>query len=182
MHAPFHAPKEYIDKFKGAFDEGYDVYRQMVFARQKEMGLIPEDAVLTEMNDRMLPWDSLNDWEKKVFARYMEVFAGFLNYTDTQLGRLLDYLKKIGQYDNTLIVLLSDNGASAEGEFYGCYSEQYPIFKGECAGILSEEEFEKIGSPESYCIYPTGWAWRATHRFSGINPGCMAAASRCLVL
>lgn len=159
MHAPFHAPREYIDKFKGAFDEGWDVYRQRVFARQKEMGLIPEDAVLTEMNDRMLSWDSLNDWEKKVFARYMEVFAGFLNYTDTQLGRLLAYLKKIGQYDNTLVVLLSDNGASAEGELYGCYSEQYPIFAGKCPGILSEEELEKIGTPESYCIYPTGWAW-----------------------
>ena len=89
----------------------------------------------------------------------MEVFAGFLNYTDTQLGRLIDYLKKIGQYDNTMVVLLSDNGASAEGEFQGCYSEQYPIFAGKCPDILSEEEFEKIGSPESYCIYPTGWAW-----------------------
>ena len=159
MHAPYHAPREYIDKFKGTFDEGYDAYRKKVFERQKEMGLIPENAVLSEINDMVEPWDSLNDWEKKVFARYMEVFAGFLNYTDEQLGRLLDYLKKIGQYDNTLIVLVSDNGASAEGGSLGSFGEQYHMFSDEWPGILSEDEYERIGGPESYSVYPTGWAW-----------------------
>ena len=120
MHSPHQAPREYIDKFSGAFDEGYDVYRQKVFERQKEMGLIPEGTELPPADKYVKPWDSLSDWEKKVYARYMEAFAGFLYYTDEQLGRLLDYLRKIGQYENTMIVLISDNGASADGGPNGC--------------------------------------------------------------
>ena len=115
MHSPHQAPMEYIDKFKGCFDEGYEVYREKVFARQKEMGLMLDNAELTGINDWARPWGELNKWERKVFARYMEAFAGFLNYTDEQIGRLIDFLKQIGQYDNTMIVLMSDNGAAAGG-------------------------------------------------------------------
>ena len=159
MHGPHQAPKEYIEKFKGAFDEGYEVYRQKVFERQKKLGIIPADTVLTEPDDMVKPWDSLNAWEKKVFARYMEAFAGYLNYTDEQLGRLLNYLKEIGQYDNTLIVLLSDNGAAAGGAPYGMLNEQYHLLSSRRPDIVNEEQFEKIGTPDSYSLYPVEWAW-----------------------
>jgi len=115
MHAPPHAPRDYIEKYRGKFDEGWDVYRQNVFARQKEMGLIPENTELTGHNYLAPAWESLTEKQKNIFARFMEVFAGFLTYTDEQIGRLSEFLKKIGQYENTLIVLLSDNGASGEG-------------------------------------------------------------------
>lgn len=159
MHGPHHAPKEYIDRFKGQFDEGWDVYREKVFARQKELGIIPENAVLTERNSKAQPWDSLNDYQKKAFARYMEVFAGFLTYTDDQIGRLVDYLKEIGQYDNTVIVFMTDNGASPEGGTQGCYNEFYHIFTHEWEGLLSDELLESMGSARSNCNYPSGWAW-----------------------
>ena len=159
MHAPHHAPKEYMDKFKGQFDEGYEVYREKVFARQKQMGLLPDNAVLTPPNRWVRPWDSLNDWEKKVFARYMEAFAGFLNYTDEQLGRLFAFLKQIGQFDNTMIVLLSDNGAAPCGGENGCLSEHYHINLDKDAPLVNEKEYELIGTPESYNLYPPGWAW-----------------------
>ncbi len=159
MHSPHQAPREYIDKFSGAFDEGYDVYRQKVFERQKEMGLIPEGTELPPADKYVKPWNSLSDWEKKVYARYMEAFAGFLYYTDEQLGRLLDYLRKIGQYENTMIVLISDNGASADGGPNGSLSEQYHTISNDWADIVDEEGYEKIGGPECYCLYPPGWAW-----------------------
>jgi len=159
MHSPHHAPKEYMDRFKGAFDEGYEVYRERVFARQKEMGLLPDSAVLTGINEWARPWNSLSDWEKKVFARYMEAFAGFLNYTDEQIGRLVAFLKEIGQYDNTMIVLLSDNGAAPCGGRYGALSELYHIHTDEQPPLVTEEEYERIGGPEAYNLYPPGWAW-----------------------
>ena len=159
MHGPHHAPKEYLDKFIGEFDEGYDVYREKVFIRQKQLGLFPEDTVLTERNDMAKPWDSLTPWEKKVYARFMEAFAGYLNYTDAQLGRLLDYLKKIGQYDNTMIVLVSDNGASAEGGPNGSVSELYHLLSMHWPKLANEEEYEKIGTEDAQNNYPPGWAW-----------------------
>ncbi len=189
MHSPHHAPKEYMDQFKGAFDEGYEVYREKVFARQKEMGLISPDTVLTESNDLVKPWDSLNDWEKKVYARYMEAFAGFLHYTDEQLGRLLDYLKKIDQYDNTLIVLLSDNGASAEGGPNGCLSELHHLLSMSWAELVDEEGFEKIGTPDAYNHYPPGWAWagnaplklyKSWVHAGGIKVPCIISYPRCI--
>jgi len=158
-HSPYHAPQEYIDRFKGCFDEGYEVYREKVFRRQQEMGLLPEGAELTEINEFTCPWDSLDDWHKKVFVRYMEAFAGLLYYTDEQIGRLTDYLKKIGEYDNTMIVLLSDNGASAEGGVNGCMSEFYHFSTRQQPPFPTQEEYERIGTAESFTVYPTGWAW-----------------------
>jgi arylsulfatase A-like enzyme len=159
MHAPHHAPREYIDKYKGKFDEGWDVYREKVIKRQKEMGLIPENAVLTEHNYLADPWDTLTEKQKKVFPKFMEVFAGFLTYTDEQLGRLLDFLKNIGQYENTLIVLLSDNGASGEGGPEGCFSEYTHLISMRWADLIADEELEKIGGPEAANHYPRGWGW-----------------------
>ncbi len=159
MHAPHHAPKEYMEKFRGKFDEGYEALREQVFARQKEMGLLPESAELTGINEWARPWDSLSDWEKKVFARYMEAFAGFLNYTDEQIGRLIAFLKEIGQYDNTMIVLMGDNGAAPCGGLYGAMSELFKINTDIEPGLANEEEYERIGGPEAYNLYPPGWAW-----------------------
>ncbi len=159
MHAPHHAPKEYIDRYKGKFDEGWDVYREKVLARQKEMGIVPPDTVLTGHNYLADPWDTLTEKQKKVFARFMEVFAGYLTYTDEQLGRLLDYLKKIGQYENTLIVFISDNGASGEGGPEGCFSEYYHLMSMRWANLVTDEELELIGSPEAANHYPRGWGW-----------------------
>ena len=159
MHGPHHAPKEYMEMYKGAFDMGYEKYRELVFARQKEMGLIPADAVLTEPNEYVRPWDSLTGWEKKVFCRYMEAFAGYLTYTDEQLGRLLDYLKKIGQYDNTLIVFVSDNGASAEGGPNGSVSDWYHLMSMSWPPLADEAGYEKIGTEDAMNNYPPGWAW-----------------------
>ena len=159
MHAPHHAPKKYMEMYEGAFDMGYEKYRELVFARQKEMGLIPADAVLTEPNEYVRPWDSLTGWEKKVFCRYMEAFAGYLTYTDEQLGRLLDYLKKIGQYDNTLIVFVSDNGASGEGGPNGSVNEHYHLMSMAWPPLADEAGYEKIGTEDGMNNYPPGWAW-----------------------
>ena len=154
MHAPHHAPKSYIDAYKGKFDEGWDVKREKWFENQKKLGIIPADAKLTPRNELVKPWDALSDNEKKIAARYMEVFAGMLTHTDEQIGRLVSYLEKSNQLDNTIIVFISDNGASAEGGELGRYnsyddgaSDEYVL-----------EHLDDIGSPNSYNHYPIGWA------------------------
>jgi arylsulfatase A-like enzyme len=159
MHGPHHAPKEYLDMYKGKFDEGYDIYREKVFARQKELGIIPENTVLTERDPMAKPWDSLTEWEKKVYARFMEAFAGYLTYTDEQFGRLIDYLKKIGIYDNTLIVFVTDNGASAEGGPNGSVNEHYHLMSMSWPPLADEKEYDKIGTEDGMNNYPPGWAW-----------------------
>lgn len=160
MHAPHHAPKEYIDRYKGAFDDGWDEKRRQWFKHQKEIGIIPENAELTDRNEYVDSWDSLSDTEKKLYARYMEAYAGMLTYTDEQIGRLTDYLKEIGEFENTVFVFLSDNGASAEGGKNG----RLNIFKGMDI-FESENEVEnaiahidEIGTQEAQNHYPTGWA------------------------
>jgi arylsulfatase A-like enzyme len=159
MHAPHHAPREYIDRYQGKFDEGWDVYRAKVFNRQKELGLIPPDTRLTEHNYLACPWDNLSEKQKKVFPKFMEVFAGYLSYTDEQLGRLLTFLKNIGQYQNTLIVLLSDNGASGEGGPEGCFNEYTHLLSMKWGDLVTDEQIALLGSPESCNHYPRGWGW-----------------------
>ena len=108
------------DKYKGKFDDGWDVYRQKVFERQKKLGVIPANAVLPDRNPAIKAWDSLSPEERKLYARFMEVYAGYLTYTDHEVGRLIDHLKEIHQFDNTLFfVMIGDNGASKEGTFNG---------------------------------------------------------------
>ena len=115
MHAPHHVPREWADKYKGQFDDGWDAYREKVFARQKELGVIPADAELSRHDPDVKPWSECTADERKVYARMMEVYAGFLEHTDYHIGRLLDFLKRIDAFDNTLIIAVSDNGASSEG-------------------------------------------------------------------
>ena len=115
MHSPHHVPKEWADKYKGKFDGGWDAYRKEVFERQKQMGIIPANTELSRHDPDVQDWDKLSADERRLYARMMEVFAGFLEHTDHYIGELIAFLKELGEYENTLIMLISDNGASAEG-------------------------------------------------------------------
>jgi arylsulfatase A-like enzyme len=123
MHAPHHVPKEWADRYQGVFDDGWDAYRDKVFARQKELGIIPADAQLSRHDPDVTPWADCSPEEQRLYARMMEVFAGFLEHTDHRIGRLLDFLREIGEFDNTMIMVLSDNGASSEGGPSGSINE-----------------------------------------------------------
>jgi arylsulfatase len=174
-HAPHHVSKEWADRYKGVFDMGYEAYREAVFARQKELGIVAADAELSPIDpyadttshdgkpwsegDRVRPWESLSDDEKRLFARMAEVYAGFLSHADHELGRLLDYLEESGQFENTIVVLVSDNGASGEGGPNGSVNEN-KFFNG-LPDTMEEnlKYLEELGSPRTYNHYPTGWAW-----------------------
>ncbi len=174
-HAPHHVSKEWADKYKGKFDMGYEAYRELVFERQKKLGIIADGAELSPINpyadttshdgkpwsqgDRVRPWDSLSDDEKRLFSRMAEVYAGFLSHADHELGRLLDYLEESGQLDNTIIVLVSDNGASGEGGPNGSVNEN-KFFNGIPDTIEENlKHLDELGSTRTYNHYPTGWAW-----------------------
>ncbi|MCC8363608.1 arylsulfatase [Lysobacter sp. A6] len=167
-HAPHHAPKDYIEKYKGKFDDGYEAYREWVLARMIERGILPEGTGLTPINpmspetcveaDTMRPWDTLSADEKRLFARMAEVYAAFSEYTDVQVGRVIDYLEESGQLDNTLIFYCADNGASGEGSPNGSVNENR-FFNGYPDDIASNlAMIDKLGSPDTYNHYPTGWA------------------------
>jgi arylsulfatase len=174
-HAPHHAPKDWADKYKGKFDLGYEAYRELVFERQKKLGIVTDKADLSPINpyvdetsvdgtkswselDKVRPWDSLSDDEKALFARMAEVYAGFLSHADDQIGRLLDYLEESGELDNTLVILVSDNGASGEGGPNGSVNEN-KIFNGLPDPIEEALPYlDDLGGPRTYNHYPTGWA------------------------
>ncbi len=167
-HAPHHAPQEYIDKYKGKFDDGYDAYRKWVLPRMIAKGVIPKDTELTPFNplpenvanpaDHVRPWESLNADEKKLFSRLAEVFAGFSEYTDVQIGRIIDYLEKTGQLDNTIVLYAADNGASGEGTPNGSVNEN-KFFNGYPDDLAENMKYlDVLGGPDTYEHYPTGWA------------------------
>ncbi len=161
-HAPHHVPKEWADKYAGAFDDGWDVQRERTFARQKELGVIPPDAELTARHAEIPAWDDMPDELKPVLAREMEVYAGFLEHVDHHVGRLIDAIEDLGVLDNTIIYyIIGDNGASAEGTLNGAFNEM-ANFNGMAA--LETPEFlrskmDELGSPSSYNHYAVGWAW-----------------------
>ena len=146
-HAPHHVPKEWADKYKGKFDDGWDKLRERTIARQKELGIVPADAQLSRHDPDVPEWDPLSDAEKKLYARMMEVFAGFLTHTDHHIGRLLDFLKNMGELDNTIIMAISDNGASSEGGPTGMVNEA--LFFNNVQGSLEENlaALDKLGGP-----------------------------------
>ena len=176
-HAPHHAPKEWIEKFKGQFDMGYEEIREQTLARQKQMGIVPATTQLPPINpigtpdtrtgpdgkpfpalDYTRPWDSLSADEQRLFCRMAEVYAGFLGHADAQIGRLLDYLEETGQRENTVVVVISDNGASGEGGPDGSVNEMKFA-----NGIPDSMEanlalLDELGGPRTYNHYPTGWA------------------------
>jgi arylsulfatase A-like enzyme len=174
-HAPHHAPREWIDRYKGKFDMGYEKYRELVFDRQKQLGIFRQDAELTPLNpyveeksvegkpwnpvDVVRPWDSLSEDERKLFCRMAEVYAGFLSHTDHEIGRLLDFLEETEQLDNTIVVFVSDNGASGEGGPNGSVNEN-KFFNGIPDTIEENMQYlDELGSPATYNHYPVGWAW-----------------------
>jgi len=167
-HAPHQAPKDYIAKYKGVFDDGYDAYRKWIMPRMIEKGIIPTDTKLTEFNpmpadmaapgDMVRPWETLNADEKKLFSRLCEVYAAFSEYTDAQVGRIIDYLKATGQYENTVIMYASDNGASGEGSPNGSVNEN-KFFNGFPDELTENMKLiDELGGPNTYEHYPTGWA------------------------
>jgi arylsulfatase len=159
-HAPHHVPGEWIDKFKGQFDQGWDAYREETFHRQLRLGLIPADTRLTPRPAEIPAWDSLSADQKRIAARLMETFAGYTAQTDFQVGRIFDALEAIGQTDNTLIFWeIGDNGASMEGTLYGVFNEMVSLNGQKEAPAYILAHIDEIGGPKSYNHYPVGWAW-----------------------
>ena len=160
-HAPHHVPKEWADKYKGKFDQGWDKVREETFARQKKLGVIPKDCVLTPRHAQIPAWDDMPEEMKPVLRRQMEVYAGFLEYADHHVGRLFDTLDQLNLTDDTLIYyIIGDNGASAEGTLIGAYNEM-ANFNGLASLETPEflmERLDKLGGPDSYNHYAVGWA------------------------
>jgi arylsulfatase A-like enzyme len=167
-HAPHQAPAEYIAKYKGKFDDGYDAYRNWVLDRMIAKGVLPKGTKMTPFNplpedvanpaDYVRPWDSLNPDEKKLFSRLAEVFAAFSEYTDVQIGRVIDYLEQTGQLENTIVLYAADNGASGEGTPNGSVNEN-KFFNGYPDDVAENLKLiDKMGGPDTYEHYPTGWA------------------------
>ncbi len=176
-HAPHHVPKEWIEKYKGRFDMGYEVMREQTLERQKKLGIVPEDTELPAVNpigtpqDRTGPkgqpfpmldftrsWASLSDDERRLFCRMAEVYAGFLAHADDQIGRLLAYLEDTEQLENTIIVLVSDNGASGEGGPNGSLNENKFLNQIPDDIETNLAMIDELGSPTTYNHYPNGWA------------------------
>jgi arylsulfatase len=202
-HAPHHVFAEWSDRYEGRFDEGYEAIRESILARQKGLGLLPDGAELSPINphgepdgitgpdgqpwpqlDFVRPWGSLTDDEKRLFARMAEVYAGFVSYTDHEIGRFLDYLEESGQLDNTIVVAVSDNGASGEGGPNGSFNENK--FFNNIPDSVEEnlKRIDELGGPQSYNHYNTGWAWAFDtpfpywKRFAGYEGG---TADMCVV-
>jgi arylsulfatase len=201
-HAPHHVFKEWADKYRGRFDEGYEAIRDGILANQKRIGLLPDDVELSPINphgepdtqgplgqpwpqlDFVRPWDSLTADEQRLFARMAEVFAGFVSYTDAQIGRLLDFLDESGQLDNTIIMVVSDNGSSGEGGPNGSVNENK--FFNNVPDRIEDNlaRIDDLGGTSTYNHYPTGWAWAFDtpfpywKRFAGYEGG---TADLCLV-
>lgn len=158
MHAPHQAPQSYLDKYRGRFDGGWDKAREEWFARQKKMGLFPDDTQLAPRNPGVKPWDELSENERKFAARLQEAFAAMLDHTDAQIGRLVTFLEELGLMENTLFMLVSDNGASQEGGPTGVFDEMKYF------NLMAEDvdkavtRLDDIGGPQSHSNIPWGWA------------------------
>jgi arylsulfatase len=161
-HEPHQVDREWIEKYKGQFDEGWDVCREKIFVRQKELGVVPAHAELPARNPRVPAWNSLSDDRKKLFARFMEAYAGFMEHTDTEIGRLLEYLRDKDLLDNTVIFLMiGDNGADVGGGHNGEIEVTFPmpITKSDAEQVADMlQKYDSIGTADTYTDYPLGWA------------------------
>jgi len=160
-HAPHHAPKDWIARFKGKFDQGWDKVREETFARQKQMGIIPADAKLTPRPEELPAWDSLSADQKKVFARMAEVYAAALAHADHNIGRVIDAVEQLGQLDNTLIIyIMGDNGCSGEGTLQGT-SNELAVNANDVTETLPFllSMMDELGGPKGYNHMPAAWAW-----------------------
>ncbi|HQV59094.1 MAG TPA: sulfatase-like hydrolase/transferase, partial [Ilumatobacteraceae bacterium] len=165
MHAPHHVANEWIERYRGAFDQGWERWRDEVFARQLDNGVVPEGTTLSARPPWIDDWDALPAEQRRLFARFQEVFAGFMSHFDDQLGRLINGLEQLGVLDNTIVMLTSDNGASAEGGRIGSINEHrfgygYPDLLADNLAAIDE-----LGGFRSYNHYPWGWAWAGNSPF-----------------
>ncbi|HSO96506.1 MAG TPA: arylsulfatase [Acidimicrobiia bacterium] len=183
-HSPHHAPREWIDRYRGAFDEGWDAWRERTFARQLAMGLIPEGTQLSPRPSWVPAWDSLDRDTQALAARFMECFAAFLSYTDAQLGRVLDFLDETGDRADTLVVLVSDNGASAEGGPEGSINDVRLYNFDPAPGAEMQSRIEEIGGPLTHNNYPWGWTmagntpfkrWKREVHEGGVADPCIVS-------
>ncbi|NYT23683.1 arylsulfatase [Alcaligenaceae bacterium] len=159
-HAPYQAPRDWLERFRGAFDQGWDRVREEVFARQKAQGVVPADAELTPRPDFLPAWDSLPAEHQRLFARYMEAFAAMLAFFDHQIGRLFEHLRASGQLENTLIFFIQgDNGSDAAAGLTGAFFEQAQLNKMDEDLAYALAHIDDIGGPRSYSKFPAGWAW-----------------------
>lgn len=170
MHAPHHVTAEWRDQFDGAFDMGWEEYREQVFARQQEMGIVPEGTELTPRPEWVPAWDTLNDDQKEVYNALFENFAGYFAFTDQEVGRLLDAVKELPDAENTMVVyIVGDNGASSEGGPDGTLNEIMNLngLPSDIDDIMAN--IEKLGGPESEPHYPVGWAWAGNTPFQWVK-------------
>jgi arylsulfatase A-like enzyme len=155
-HSPYQVPKAYVDAYRGHYNEGWDVLREARFERQKRMGIIPANTKLPPREKGDAAWETLDEQHKRVFARFMETYAGFITHADEQIGRLINYLKTTGQYDNTLFILLTDNGAASEGGPNGGWNREYadktPVTE-------MDAHLDEAGSPTTHMLYQRPWAY-----------------------
>ncbi len=164
-HAPHHAPKEWIEKYRGKFDMGWDKARDIIIEQQKAMGIVPQNTDLTARPPWIPAWDTLSDDQKRLYARMMEVFAGFVSHTDHHIGRVLDFLERTGDLENTIVVAISDNGASAEGGEHGSLNEA--MFFNRVPETVEENlaRIDDLGGPHAFNHYPFGWTWAGNTPF-----------------
>ncbi|MHB9879970.1 arylsulfatase [Pacificimonas sp. ICDLI1SI03] len=165
-HTPHHAPKDWLEKFRGEFDEGWDVVRERSYRRQLQMGVIPADARLAPRPDQLPAWSSLSPDKQKVAARLMEAYAASLSFADAQIGRIIQELKDRGEFDNTMIIFIQgDNGGSAEGSLNGLAFEQSVINRVDEPFDFLIQNIDKIGGPDLYTNYPAAWGWALNSPF-----------------
>jgi arylsulfatase A-like enzyme len=183
-HSPHHAPRDWIERYKGRFDDGWDAWRERTYARQLELGLIPRGTRLSPRPRWVPAWDDLGDMERAVASRFMECFAGFLSYTDAQIGRLVAFIDEIGELDKTLIMLVSDNGASAEGGTEGSINDVRLSNLDPARTAEMYERIEEIGGPLTHNNYPWGWTmagntpfrrWKREVHEGGVADPCIVS-------
>lgn len=183
-HAPHHVEPEWIDRYRGRFDEGWDAYRERVLARQIEMGIVPQNTELSDHDPDVPEWASLSDDQRRMFTRQMETYAGFVSQTDHHFGRIVDYIEEIGELDNTLIIVISDNGPSAEGGVNGTYNEM--LFFNQVEETLEDNlgHYADWGGPDTFPHYSWGWTnagatpfrrWKRETYRGGISDPCIVS-------
>ena len=158
MHSPHHAPTEYRIKYRGKFDMGWDKAREKIVENQKRLGIIPKDTRLTKRIEEIPAWDSLNDQEKQLYARQMEVFAAQMELVDYEIGRVIETLERIGELENTLIFVTADNGASGEGGLAGTFNETYVLNGLQTPFEANLRQYDRWGDATTYPHYHAGWA------------------------
>jgi arylsulfatase len=183
-HAPHHVEPEWIEPYRGRFDDGWEAYREAVLARQIEMGIVPPDTELSRHDPDVSEWASLSDDERKMYARQMETYAGFLTQTDHHFGRIIDYVEQIGELDNTLVIVVSDNGPSSEGGVHGTFNEM--LFFNQAPETIEDNmvHYDDWGGIDTFPHYSWGWTWagatpfrrwkRETYR-GGVSDPCIVS-------